>query len=118
MRSKLHRRGFRFLVAPAKLPGRPDIVLPKYGYIIFVHGCFWHRHKGCKKSTMPKSNVEFWSRKFEANTERDQRKRNELEKIGWKVMVVWECELKNNGDRIVEAVAKRLRKNIHLSLKS
>jgi DNA mismatch endonuclease (patch repair protein) len=76
-----------------RLPGRPDIVLPKYRAAVFVHGCFWHRHTGCKVASTPKSNTEFWIDKFERNVARDTRVAGELGVLGWRVFVVWECEL-------------------------
>lgn len=95
VRSMLHRLGYRFRVNRRDLPGKPDIVLPKYRTVVFVHGCFWHRHPGCKYSYTPKSRVEFWADKFRKNVERDRRVRNELERLGWHVEVVWECELRD-----------------------
>jgi DNA mismatch endonuclease (patch repair protein) len=93
VRSLLHRSGVRFSLRRKELPGKPDIVLPKYGSVIFVHGCFWHRHKGCKVATMPKSHEAFWRAKFDANVARDRRHLRDLKKVGWKVLVVWECEV-------------------------
>ena len=94
VRSLLHRMGYRFRLCRRDLPGSPDIVLPRHGAVVFVHGCFWHRHKGCKGATTPKSNVGFWQDKFAANVERDKRNQRDLRCLGWKVVVVWECELK------------------------
>jgi DNA mismatch endonuclease (patch repair protein) len=94
LRKALHRLGFRFRLHGRRLPGKPDIVLPKYHTAIFVHGCFWHRHAGCKVATTPKSNTEFWVGKFGRNTARDAIKQAQLEAEGWKVVVVWECDLK------------------------
>ena len=97
VRSMLHRLGYRFTVngpKNKKLPGKPDIVLPKYKTVIFVHGCFWHRHKGCKYATLPKARAEWWKTKLEGNAERDVRQQKELWKLGWEVIVIWECELK------------------------
>jgi len=91
VRSILHRAGYRFRVHRRDLPGTPDIVLPKHRLAIFVHGCFWHRHPGCKYAYTPKSQVEFWEHKFRENVKRDQRKRMALEDAGWKVIVIWEC---------------------------
>lgn len=79
-----------------RYPGSPDIVLPKYKTIVFVHGCFWHFHDGCKYARMPKSNVEFWEKKLYGNKERDERNQKELEEMGWNVITVWECELKKD----------------------
>lgn len=97
VRSLLHGMGYRFTVngpKNRKLPGRPDIVLPKYRTVIFVHGCFWHRHKGCKETTTPKTRTEWWEAKFGGNVERDRRNQRDLRKLGWKVIVVWECQTK------------------------
>lgn len=93
VRSCLHRLGFRFRINRRDLPGSPDIVLPKWKAVIFVHGCFWHRHKDCSRTTTPKTNTEFWMRKFQANVLRDQRKFVELNLLGWKTAVIWECDV-------------------------
>lgn len=95
VRCTLHALGYRFRVQRRDLPGSPDIVLPKYKTAIFVHGCFWHRHPGCKKATTPKSRVPFWTEKFERNVVRDQQKETALREMGWQVLVVWECETKD-----------------------
>jgi len=92
VRSALHRAGYRFRLHRKDLPGRPDVVLPKYRTIVFVHGCFWHRHAGCRLAYTPKSRAAFWNAKFEANVERDRRNARELHRLGWKVVTVWECE--------------------------
>jgi len=92
VRSFLHCAGFRFRLHVKNLPGSPDIVLPKHRTVIFVHGCFWHRHGGCKYAYVPKSNIEFWESKFKANVERDKRNIADLEHLGWSVEVIWECE--------------------------
>lgn len=94
VRSALHRAGYRFRLHVKDLPGRPDIVLPKYKTVIFVHGCFWHRHKGCSRATMPSSNQEYWKQKFKRNVERDKCEQAELKQLGWRVFVVWECKIK------------------------
>lgn len=96
VRKELHKRGFRFRVNVKRLPGSPDIVLAKYKAVVFVHGCFWHRHEACGLASTPKSNMDFWNTKFLNNVERDQRKRKELENLGWKVLYVWQCELKKS----------------------
>jgi DNA mismatch endonuclease (patch repair protein) len=93
VRSLLHGLGYRFRLNRKDLPGKPDIVLPKYRTAIFVHGCFWHRHTGCKKCYTPKSSVDFWQRKFAGNAERDRNNAKQLRREGWRVIVVWECEL-------------------------
>lgn len=105
VRSLLHRIGYRFRLHGRDLPGRPDIVLPKYGSVIFVHGCFWHRHSGCRYAYTPKSRVGFWQEKFDSNVERDRRAQRELKKLGWKTLTVWECEVADE-----EQLAKRLKK--------
>ena len=92
VRSWLHRHGFRFRLHRKDLPGTPDIILPKYRVVIFVHGCFWHRHPGCRYAYTPKSRVDFWKAKFEENIERDQVKTEKLRDLGWNVVTIWECE--------------------------
>jgi len=87
--------GYRFRLHAKKLPGKPDIVLPRYRSAIFVHGCYWHRHPGCKYAYTPKSRVAFWTRKFEGNVKRDREARRELKRLGWRVIVVWECQTKD-----------------------
>lgn len=92
VRSLLHRMGYRFRLHRKDLPGRPDIVLPKYKTVIFVHGCFWHRHKGCRFSYMPKTRVKFWREKFSKNVKRDQIIMAQLKKINWNTIVIWQCQ--------------------------
>jgi DNA mismatch endonuclease (patch repair protein) len=94
VRRLLHRLGFRFRLHRIDLPGTPDLVLPKLRTVIFVHGCFWHRHYRCKKATTPSNNADFWRAKFKANKIRDRRKSELLRREGWKVIVIWECETK------------------------
>ena len=94
LRRFLWHRGFRYRVNDNKLPGKPDIVLPKYRTVIFIHGCFWHGHKECSKYTIPKTNTEFWVAKVQRNQERDQEVWRKLEAKGWAVIIVWECQLK------------------------
>jgi DNA mismatch endonuclease (patch repair protein) len=96
VRSFLHQLGYRFRLHRNDLPGKPDIVLPKYKTVIFVHGCFWHRHQGCRYAYAPKSRVKFWEEKFQQNVARDRTKTEKLKQSGWFVMVIWECETKNN----------------------
>lgn len=91
VRSHLHRAGLRFRLHAKGLPGRPDIVLPRWRTVVFVHGCFWHRHPGCRYAYTPSSNRPFWRSKFAANVERDRRKVRQLRKAGWTVLTVWEC---------------------------
>ena len=97
VRSFLHRNGFRFRLHVKDLPGKPDIVLPKYKTVIEVRGCYWHRHEGCKDATTPSTNTEFWQKKFAENVARDKRTEHELKKLGWNVIVVWECEININN---------------------
>jgi DNA mismatch endonuclease (patch repair protein) len=92
VRSLLHSMGFRFRLHRKDLPGTPDIVLPKYRLCIFVHGCYWHQHQGCKKATIPNTRKEFWQNKFKQNAKRDDNAKKELEKQGWNVCIIWECE--------------------------
>lgn len=94
VRRFLHSKGFRFRLHDAKLPGRPDIVMPKYKLLIFVHGCFWHRHQGCRYATSPAQNGEKWQEKFRQNVERDQQQIKQLLDQGWRVLVIWECALR------------------------
>lgn len=95
VRKGLHARGFRFRLHNKKLPGSPDIVLPKYGVAIMVNGCFWHGHKGCQYATKPKTNVEFWEAKIARNRHRDEVTEAHLQALGWHVIVVWECEIRH-----------------------
>lgn len=94
VRQYLHAQGFRYRLHTRELPGSPDLVLPKYRVVIFVHGCFWHRHVGCRFATQPASNIERWKTKFRSNLERDAKNVAALQATGWRVLVVWECELK------------------------
>ena len=103
VRKYLFSRGYRYRKNVSNLPGKPDIVLPKYKTCIFVNGCFWHKHEGCKYFVWPKNNAEFWKKKITGNVERDLRQQNELRLLGWKVVVIWECELKK--DRFNETMA-------------
>lgn len=98
VRRLLHALGYRFRLHAKDLPGRPDIVFRSKKKVIFVHGCFWHRHFGCSKSTTPKTRSEFWSIKFYKNTERDRRVQEDLEEMGWKYLILWECEIKNQDN--------------------
>ncbi len=95
VRRLLHALGYRFRLHRRDLPGTPDIVLPRWKAVIFVHGCFWHQHEGCKRATMSKTNVRFWEKKLAGNKARDPKKIVELEEHGYKCLVIWECETKN-----------------------
>lgn len=107
VRSVLHRNGYRFRLHAKGLPGKPDIVLAKHHTVVFVHGCFWHRHKRCPDATVPKSRTEFWVQKFADNVKRDAKNQTVLRKLGWTILIVWECETAK-PDRL----AIRLRREI------
>lgn len=93
LRKTLHNLGLRYRLNSATLPGKPDLVLPRYKAVVFVHGCFWHRHQNCNIATTPKSNTPFWVDKFSKNVARDERVTSLLRSLGWRVFVVWECEV-------------------------
>ena len=95
VRKVLHSMGYRFRLHSKDLPGSPDIVLPKYKTVIFVHGCFWHRHENCKYASTPKTRKEFWESKFRENINRDKLNQENLSSKGWKIIIVWECEIKD-----------------------
>ena len=103
VRQMLHKMGFRFRLHRKDLPGKPDLVLPKYRLCIFVHGCFWHQHPGCKRATIPESNQEFWLTKFQGTLKRDKQAEKELRQQGWRVCIIWECETKKEEslDRVI-----------------
>ena len=109
VRRGLHRLGFRFRVADRRLPGSPDLKLSRYRAVVFVNGCFWHRHEGCPYATMPVSNREWWAGKFAANVSRDARKAQQLLDTGWRVMVVWECALRAEGPAVIDELAAWIR---------
>lgn len=94
VRKYLFGKGFRFRKNDKRLSGRPDIVLPKYKTVIFIHGCFWHGHH-CKAGKLPETNKEFWGNKINSNIERDKKNQHKLEKLGWKIIIIWQCKLKN-----------------------
>ena len=100
LRSLLHRNGFRFRVNRRDLPGKPDIVLPKYKAVIFVHGCFWHGHD-CRRGQRPQTNIDFWNQKINKNMDRDKNDISLLKKLGWRVLVVWECEIKKKNEEVL-----------------
>jgi DNA mismatch endonuclease, patch repair protein len=97
VRKLVYSLGYRYRLHYAKLPGKPDLVFPGRKKVIFVHGCFWHHHEGCKKSKLPSSNVEFWQDKIIANVHRDNKTHEALSQLGWKYMVIWQCEIKLPG---------------------
>ncbi|MGE8359223.1 very short patch repair endonuclease [Pseudomonas sp.] len=100
VRKLLHRHGFRYRLHLRKLPGRPDMVLPRFRLCIFIHGCFWHRHPGCRYATTPKTREDFWQLKFDQNVKRDVRNRAELMKQGWRVFELWECGVRNPESKL------------------
>ena len=108
----LFSQGFRYRRNVKKLPGTPDIVLKKYKTVIFVNGCFWHMHEGCKYFVWPKDNSEFWKNKLLANKERDEKEKKEIEELGWKVIVVWECQLKKaERERTLNWLIEKIRED-------
>jgi len=109
VRKWLFSKGFRYRKNVKELPGCPDIVLPKYKTVVFVNGCFWHLHSNCSKVIVPQTNQEFWSKKLLRNQQRDNENQRQLEKLGWKVLIVWECELNR---KIREETFQTLEKNI------
>lgn len=113
LRCGLHRLGFRYRLKNKGLPGCPDLSFSKYTAVVFVHGCYWHRHPGCKDASTPKTNVTFWTRKFAENVERDQRAQAELERLGWRVLVVWECDLTKHTAGTIRRVASWLMESGH-----
>jgi len=113
LRHAMHARGFRYRLHDRKLPGRPDLVFPRYHAAVLVHGCFWHRHQGCRYATTPATRREFWAEKFHANVLRDQRKHQALREAGWRVAVVWECALRRSVDDVAVCLSDWL---MHVSL--
>jgi len=109
VRKYLFSQGFRFRKNVSNMPGKPDIVLPKYKTVIFIHGCYWHRHAGCKNCTTPSTNREFWLDKFEKNIKNDSKHQQDLETAGWKVLILWECEIENDFDRLMSNLVAELR---------
>ena len=101
VRKLLHSMGYRFRLHRKDLPGSPDIVLPKYKTVIFVHGCFWHRHENCKYASTPKTRKEFWESKFKANINRDNLNQANLLLRGWKIIIIWECQLKGDIKKLI-----------------
>jgi DNA mismatch endonuclease (patch repair protein) len=124
LRKALFARGFRYRVNDKHLPGKPDIVLPKYKTVIFLHGCFWHRHEGCKYAYTPKTNTEFWVNKITSNCERDKVNLQKLTTLGWNILTIWECEIRHTYkhditslvDRIEEALLAQLPKKLSMKV--
>lgn len=106
LRSLLHRAGLRFRKNVKSLPGKPDIVLPKHRTVVLVHGCYWHRHPGCRFSTTPATNASFWTKKFAGTVERDRKAEQFLREQGWRVLTVWECQLRSNPLQTAEEVRR------------
>ena len=108
VRRYLHAHGYRYRLHVRDLPGKPDIVLPRYVAVVFVHGCFWHHHPGCRFAYLPKSRQEFWEPKLRGNAERDAKHQSELECAGWRVFTVWECETNGDSlDRLAQTIRQR-----------
>ena len=112
VRQYLFHYGFRFRKNDKRYPGKPDVVLPKYKTAIFVHGCFWHRHEGCKLATTPNTRTEFWMEKFAKNVANDKKHYEQLQEMGWHVIVIWECELENDFEGIMKKVVQKIRHNV------
>ncbi len=107
VRSMIHALGYRFRIHTDKLPGKPDIALARLKTVVFVHGCYWHRHPGCSLAYTPKTRTEFWEKKFSSNVLRDNHVANEILKLSWRILTVWECELKDT-----EKLKKRISKDL------
>lgn len=113
VRQYLFAQGFRFRKNDKRYAGHPDVVLPKYHTVIFVNGCFWHHHPGCRYATIPKSNTDYWNAKFARNARNDQKHQAELEAEGWQVITIWECELKSkNFEQTMAKVTRQVRQNL------
>lgn len=114
LRAALFKQGFRFRLHKKDLPGRPDLVFPKYKTAIFVHGCFWHMHKKCSVGKFPKSRLEYWKPKLLRNVQRDKENLMQLKKAGWHVITIWECEIYSNLDKVVRTCTKTFLAQKHL----
>ena len=112
LRSLLHRAGFRYRLHDTTLPGKPDLVFPRYRTVIFVHGCYWHRHSGCKYAATPRTRTDFWLAKFQGTVERDRRTAEALTQRGWRVITVWECELKRDPAGVVFEIRRQLEETL------
>ncbi|MDB7985240.1 very short patch repair endonuclease [Faecalicoccus pleomorphus] len=108
VRKRLFHDGFRYRINVSNLPGKPDIVLPKYHTVIFVNGCFWHRHN-CKLATMPKTHTDFWQRKFEQNVKNDLANHKKLRNLGWHVIILWECEIKEDFEQLIKMTENEMK---------
>lgn len=112
VRKYLFSKGFRFRKNDKRLPGKPDVVLPKYHTVIFIHGCFWHRHPGCKDTTTPKTRTEYWLDKFERNVANDRARYEALEAAGWNVITLWECDINKRFDETMSRVVQELKSQL------
>jgi len=115
VRRHLHRMGFRFRLHDEGLAGNPDIILPKWRACVFVHGCFWHRHEGCRFTTMPSTRTDFWNEKFSRNVQRDRQVVMRLREAGWRVATVWECALKKDEVATVKRLAEWIRSEVPMT---
>lgn len=109
VRQYLFSKGFRFRKNDKRFPGKPDVVLPKYKTVIFVNGCFWHMHEGCKQGRLPKSNVEYWEEKLGKNVANDKKHNQQLIEMGWRPITIWECELKNDFEGTLEKIIEQIK---------
>lgn len=109
VRKYLFHEGFRYRKNDPRLPGKPDIVLPKYRTVVFIHGCFWHRHPGCKRATTPSSNYDYWQKKFKRNVQNDKKNRKLLSDMGWNVITIWECEINKKFTETMASLVKQIR---------
>ena len=109
VRKYLFSKGFRYRKNDKRYPGKPDVVLPKYKTVIYVNGCFWHMHSGCKQGRLPKSNIDYWKEKLEKNVSNDELHLKQIKEMGWTPIVIWECELKKNFDDVMEALVNDLK---------
>lgn len=109
LRSALFRLGYRYRIHAKQLPGKPDLVLPKYHTVIFVHGCFWHQHKDCREGRVPSTNSEFWKDKLNRNSERDAANIKHLKKLKWQVLTIWECEIERQLEKTIKRVISHLK---------
>jgi DNA mismatch endonuclease (patch repair protein) len=109
LRSDLHKRGYRFRIHSTSFPGKPDIILPKYKTVIFVNGCFWHQHKNCIDGRIPKTRVKYWKDKLDKNVNRDIRNKKIIKKMGWKVIITWECEIEKKLPQIIKLIVNKIK---------